>query len=489
MKIQQLEHNGLEYKFLLTLDAQAMQSELDGTLNRIAANYKKPGFRPGKVPMSVIKKEFGEDIVKDFRNEKVNEGISKIIKENNIIPLRPAYYQEKENLTFEVYIEQTPTFDLKDIKDIKIQKMVAEITEEEVDQFTEKLSRLLGDFEEVNRAINADDFVDVSYTVRYKGNIVDELENVEDRIDLKAAGIDHIEVADHLVGLKKGDVKVIEKLGKRIKEELQDKQIEVTYEIKEVYVCTPHPINEAFLKRVKSQNLEEFKEKLRDTLQKSTSRMAYMHMKRQLLDRLTEQYDFEVPSNMVKEEVHTIKRKIDEERSLNPEFTEEITDEEVLTLSKRRIQLGILISRIAKEFNIKVKEEQVAFSMYMYAASLTNEPQKLMETWVKRPDFVAYFRAELLEMAVIDYLLNGATVDVENVSVKKLYQEASDFLMDHHELDGLIDFDEDEEDDFEDAEEVKDLQLESVDKAQQEEVSLVDEKKPRAKRTKKIEAE
>ncbi|CAO4847534.1 MAG: Trigger factor [Holosporales bacterium] len=447
MKIQQIENKGLEYKFLLSLDTFQIQKDTQTRLSHIANQYKKPGFRPGKVPLSMIQREFGTDVISEIRDIHLKHGLATLLQENNLTPLRHPSIKEVSLFNYEITIEQSPTFEMRDLSELKIERLEADITDQEIDQFTEKLRRLMGTFESVDRAVEANDFVGVEYKVTYNGNVVDEIEGIEDRIDLLSPGVDHIDAAEKFVGAKIGDEIVVQKSGKRVKEELQDKMVDVTYVVKSVHVCTPHEMNEKLLKRFKSDSLEVFKERLRNSLSSTTSRMAYMHMKRQLLDNLSELYDFEVPGNMVQEETRTITKKITEERDRNPEFTEEITDEEVLVLAKRRVQLGILISRMANEYKITVPEDKIVYSMYVYACTISNNPYKLMDTWVKQPDLVAFFRAELLELAVIDYLIENATVDVKKVTVRELYQEASDFLLDSYELDGLIDEDEDEEDD------------------------------------------
>lgn len=452
MKIQQLENNGLEYKFLLSLDTAKIQQEASYKLSNIAAHYKKPGFRPGKVPFSIIQREFGADVVSEIRDQLLQKSIVTLLKENNLTPLRHPFIRETELFQFEITVEQTPTFELRNLSEIEIEKLEADITDQEVDQFTEKLRRLLGTFVSVDRPAIETDFVGVEYKVTYMGAVVDDIQNVEDRIDLTAPGVNHTEAAEKFIGAKESDVIVIQKEGKRIKEELKDKMVDVTYVVKEVFVCTPAEMNDKLLKRFKSDSMDAFKEKLRESLSSTTSRMAYMHMKRQLLDKLSELYDFDVPDSMIREEIQTISKKITEERDRNPDFTEEVTDEEVLSLAKRRVQLGILISRMANEYNITVSENRAVYSMIIYANSISKNPARLVESWIKNPDMIAFFKAELLELAVIEYLIQNASTTVKKVTVHELYQEASDFLVDSFELDGLIDEDDDEEDEEDDTE-------------------------------------
>ncbi|CAO5681649.1 MAG: Trigger factor [Holosporales bacterium] len=461
MKIQQIENKGLEYKFLLSLDTFQIQKDADTRLRYIANQYKKPGFRPGKVPISMIQREFGTDIVSEIRDIHLKQGLATLLKDNNLNPLRHPSIKEVALFNYEITIEQTPVFEMRDLAEIQIERLEADITDQEIDQFTDKLRRLMGTFESVDRTVEASDFVGVEYKVTYNGNVVDDIEGIEDRIDLLSPGVDHADAAEKFVGAKISDEIVVQKLGKRVKEELQDKMVDVTYIVKSVEVCTPHEMNEKLLKRFKSDSLETFKERLRESLSNTTGRMAYMHMKRQLLDKLSELYDFDVPGNMIQEETNTITKKITEERDRNPEFTEEITDEEVLMLAKRRVQLGILISRMANEYKISVPEDKIVFSMYMYATTISSNPYKLMNTWVKQPEIVSFFRAELLELAVIDHLIANATVDVKKVTVRELYQEASDFLLDSYELDGLID-DEDEDEDTIETPSMDQLTLESA---------------------------
>jgi trigger factor len=429
MEIKRKEHKGLDHTFILTLDKKKLDLERDNWLSNKARTYKKPGFRPGKVPLSLVQKEYGHQAEQDILRNQINLGIGKILKDNNIVPLRsPKVLQENilenDQIEYEVLVEQMPQFDIKEVNDIEITKLCADITDEEISSFIEKMQRLSGEFVEVDRAIESRDFVTVKYVVKKDKKIIYGDDNTQDRIDLVSPAADHKEVVKKIIGHKKGDKLSVKQESKIL--ESEDKMVQIDYEILKIEDCKPHELNNDFFNMSGVDTIEDLRERFKTSLKNATDRMTFLYLKRQLLDALSKQYDFILPEALVEEEMKMISQKINSEKY--EDYTDDVSDEDVKMLATRRVQLGLVIGKIAEQQKISVSNDNIISLMYQMALRNGENPNETLGKWVRDPGAVNFVKSQLLENAVIDYLIGKVKTQEKHVKVKELHEEVSEFL-------------------------------------------------------------
>ncbi|CAO5674747.1 MAG: Trigger factor [Holosporales bacterium] len=452
MEIQKQSHENLVSKYLLTIDKNAIEESVTFLLEQRAKTYKKPGFRPGKVPVAMIEKEFGAHLRSDAMNREIQSAVNKILEEKPMKLLRQPQLtssktQEDGKIEITLTFEEMPQFELKDISDLKIRKLSTSITDTDVENFIAKMRRFSGTFEDVQRSIEPNDFVTVKFTVTKDSKIVNEIENEEDRIDMVDPAFEHKNVAEMIVGKNIGDKVTVTQPYKHLDEE--DRNVDIAYEIIKIESCTPCELNDDFFKTAGVKDLEQLKAAFNASLKNASDRMSYLYSKRQLLDQLSQQYDFEVPSTIVEQEEKNIRKKIETEKF--EELVGGITEEDLKILSTRRIQLGLVIGRIATEHNISVPPEMIVNAMYGMAEKNNAEnPSKVVEAWVKEQDIVDFFRTQLIEGVVVDHLIEKATTENISLSIKEFYEEISEYLP--SELYDLDSFDQMMNDDQEDEE-------------------------------------
>ncbi|MBP9752676.1 MAG: trigger factor [Proteobacteria bacterium] len=457
MEIQKQSHENLVYTFLLTIDKNAIDQNVTLFLQQKSKTYKKPGFRPGKVPMNILEKEFGEQFRADSIHHEIQAGVDKILKENPLKLIRqPQIVSENilENGKIELQIrfEEMPQFELKDLSDLKLRKLVTNITEVDVENFISKMRRLSGKFEVVDRAIQESDFVTVKFTMTKDGKVVNDLEKVEDRIDMTDPAFEHKTVSSKLKGEKVGSIINVNQNYKHV--DGDDKKVDIAYEVLTVEACTPSDVDEAFFKNAGVQNLEELRSAFNESLKNASERMSFLYLKRQLLDQLSQQYEFDVPTTIVEEEEKNIRKKIESERF--EEIADGITDDDVRTLSLRRIQLGLVIGKIATEHKITVPNELLIRAMVnMASKNGSQNPAAQIKEWAKNPGILDYFRNQLIEGVVVDHLIKTTVSETVTVPIKEFYEEISEYLPDElYDLDSFEhDMDDDFENDFEEDEE------------------------------------
>ena len=435
MDIEKISQKGLEYKFLIKINKDQVDKKVFSFLQQKAKTYKLPGFRPGKVPLSVLKKSFGPDAYADFLYHEIRNGYNNVIKDNNIKPIREPQIKKIDDgdntHQYEIIVEQTPEFKLEEFSKIKIKKLKAKLPKEQLDGFIKKLQKIHGDYKEVFRKAKKGDFVTFQYTVKDKEDkVVNEMKDIEDILEIDDKNEKRKGLMKKLIGCSKGDDFVLKLDGGDFYESLKGQELSVSYVINKVEECAPCELNETFYKKLDTSNFEELKEKLSGVLSHSTDRMTNMYLKRQLLDALNDTYTFEIQDSMVDDEKKTIERKIAEEEKHSGELDEKVTPDELDKLAQRRVRLGIIIGKIAEENKLSVSKEMLLGAMQQSAQSAGGDPAKVVKNWVKDPNVVSFFRMQLLEIVVIDFLLTKVSIDEKEVSVQELYKEVEEVLPD-----------------------------------------------------------
>lgn len=432
MNIEKIYHKELEYKFLVKIDKQDVEKKVENFLEHKAKSYKKPGFRPGKVPLSVVKKDIAPDAYSEFLYHEIRNGYSQALKDHAIKPIRdPQIKQIEDNGNFHQYemtVEQMPEFDLQDFSKITIKKLNAKLPEKQLEEFIEKLQKIHGSYEEVSRKSKKGDFVTVHYTVLRDQQEIEQLKNVEDIIEIDEKSEKNSDLIKELLNRQKGDTFSVEREGSIY--HLEEKTVTVSFSVDKVETCTPAELNDDFYKKLDAKDLNDLKKKLSVVLSQSTDRMTNMYLKRQLLDALNNAYTFDIPSSMIEDEKRTIQQKISDEEKRSGQLDEAITEEELDKLAKRRVRLGILIGKVAEQHNLSVSKEMLMGAMYQSAQNYGKDAENIIKQWVKNQNIVSFFKMQLLELVVIEFLLKQVKIDEKEVTAQELYKEVEEILPD-----------------------------------------------------------
>jgi trigger factor len=434
MNVEKVYNNGLEYKFLVKISKEGVNQKVENFLKEKAKTYKKAGFRPGKVPVSVLQKDFGQDAYSDFLYDEIRIGYTSALKDHDINPIRDPEIKKTDDIEghyqYEIIVEKMPTFELKDFSTIKLKKLKAKLPDEQIDGFIKKLQKIHGQYEEVNTPSKEGDFVTLNYTVSDNGKALEKFKAVEDVLEIDLKSEKKKDLIEKLVNVKKGDTFTLTQEGDLFDEELADKKVSVAYTVDKVESCTPCELNEDFYKKLGSSTIDELKKKLAGVLSQSTDRMTNMYLKRQLLDALNEAYSFEIPQGMIQDEKRTIERKIADEEKKSGELDEQVTPEELENLAKRRVRLGILIGKVAEEHKLSVSKEMLINAMYQSAQNSGQDAEKIVKQWMRDQNILSFFRMQLLEMIVIDFLLSKVSIEEKEVTAQELYKEVEDVIPD-----------------------------------------------------------
>jgi len=452
MQVTETLNDGLKRKLSVTIPAADLNSRLDAKLEELKGQANIKGFRPGKVPTSHLKKVYGRSAMSEVMTDAINATVSDTLdKREERAAAQPKVdlpddqsvindvLDGKADLAFEVEYEILPPVTLMDIKGIKLNKPVVEVTEEEVDAEVKRVfAQNRGYTDKGEDAVVADgDRLGLSFVGKIDGK---EFEGgSSDHAHLTVGSGEFIPgFEEQLVGMKKGqtgEVKVTFPKDYQ-NEELAGK--DATFDVTILHVDGPNEgeLDDDFAKRLGLEDVAALRKAVRDQMENALSSMGRQHMKRQVLDALDDGHKFEVPAQLVDAEFNTIWQRVVHEiehhgRSFEDEgTTEEAAKEQYRRIAERRVRLGLVVAEIGNTSEVQVSDEEHQQALIAEVRRFPGQEQQVYDYYRKNPQALSSLRAPIFENKVVDHI-----IELGEVTDKKMTRE---------ELAKLIQADEDE---------------------------------------------
>jgi trigger factor len=435
MQITEISASGLKREYKVVINAAALESTVNEKLENIRGQVNMPGFRPGKAPAALIKKQYGRALLGEAMEESVNSALQKTLEDNKLRPaMQPKVdiqsFEEGKDFECTIAVEVLPEIVPGDFKAIKLERLVVEPNDSEVDEFLTRLSDQQKTYEKADKVAEKGDQVVIDFSgsvdgVKFDGGTASDYPLVLGS-NTFIPGFE-----DQLTGLKAGDAKTVkvtfpENYGNS---DLAGKPADFECTVKEVRAAQPVTIDDEFAKRFGLQSLQELKDNIKRDLGSEYKSLARMKMKRSLLDQLSDQHSFDVPPGMVELEFGQIWNEISGDKArLEAEMAEEKKSEDELKaeyqkIAERRIRLGLLLSEVGRINNIEVKSEEITRAMIEQARRFPGQERQVMEYFQKNPEAAQSLRAPIFEDKVVDFIVEMATVTDKPVTKEELQKE------------------------------------------------------------------
>ncbi|MGH7039704.1 MAG: trigger factor [Stellaceae bacterium] len=312
MQITETNSEGLKREFHITVPAGELSDKVTERLDEIGRSVRIPGFRPGKVPMRILRQRFGSAVLGEVLQSTVEGSSTEAIREHNLRPALPpkfdvVSFSEGADLEYKMSLELLPEIPQTSFADLAIERLAVEIPEEEVDQAVTRLAEQQRQSEPVARAAASGDIV-----------VIDVEGRIDDREIPGAAGTDRQVVLgsgtlipgfeDQLVGAEAGEERTVRVPfpADYAAADLAGKEGVFTVKVKEVRQLLPPAIDDALAQAVGLETLAELRTEMKQSLQRNYDLAARLRLKRALLDKLAERADFPVPPGMVDLEFENI---------------------------------------------------------------------------------------------------------------------------------------------------------------------------------------
>ena len=413
---------GLGRRMTVAVPAEKIDTEISKRLRSMAPRVKIAGFRPGKVPFKIVEQRYAGQVRAEVMGDMLSSSFYEAVTQEKLRPagqptITDQNMEEGKGLEFTAEFEVYPDIEVKGVDKIKLERMVAEISDTDIDGMIEKLRGQRKTWEEVDRAAANDDQV----IIDFKGFIGDEVfqggEGKEVPLVLGSKSmIDGFE--DALVGASAGDsleANVTFPEDYR-SSDLAGKEARFELKVHRVEQSVLPELNEEFIKSlgIEAGTQEALKQDVRDNMTKESQRIVKTRLKRQVLDALLEKNKVDVPQVMVNEEASRLAQQMqDQKRMSQGQSTENegVSEESFKEEGQRRIALGLIMSEIIKQNNLKAEPEAVRAEVERMATSYGGiDPQVVIQWYYSDPQRLSEIESIILEEKVVDWVLEKAQV-------------------------------------------------------------------------------
>ena len=437
MQVTEISNEGLKREFKVTIQSNDIQSKVDLRLEELGRTVKLPGFRPGKVPMPVLRKRFGASVMGEVLERAVSDSSYQAMGERGLRPaMQPKIeitsFAEGKDLEYKMAVELLPEIKPIDFKELKLERLKVEPGDAEVTKAIERLAEASRQTEKVteDRATQKGDTLLIDFVGKMDGKEFAGGAAKDHKLELGSnqfiAGFE-----DQLVGHKPGtttDINVTfpAEYGSA---ELAGKPAVFTVTIKEIHSKLPVSVDEELAKKIGFEDLASLRKAVGEQIGKEFTRAARSRVKRQLLDQLADKHSFTVPQGMVDVEFSQIWQSVEEARKRGDDDptikgkSEEELKKDFGGIAERRVRLGLLLSEVGRVNNIQVSEDEVNRTLIEEARRFPGQERKIIEYYRSQPEAMAQLRAPLFEDKVVDFILEMASVTEKKVTPEELMRD------------------------------------------------------------------
>jgi len=435
MQVIEKPADGLKRTFNVVVPTAAIEEKVNTRLTEVGQQVRLPGFRPGKVPMNLLKKRFGESVRGEVLEKTVDESVQAALAEKALKPaVQPKVelvkFEEGQDLEFSVQLEVLPEI-TAEVGAIELTRPTAQVGEFEMSKALEGVQRTKATAEKVDREAQKGDVVLADFVGRIDGEAFQGGSVQGASIEIGAGNyIPGFE--DQLTGAKAGEkriVKVTFPAEYPNSPNLAGKDAEFEVDVKEVRELRLPTLDDDFAKGVGDTGIESLKSRLRDYLQQNHDAASRQRMKRQLLDKLAESHSFDVPQGLVDIEFESIWRQMEQVTrggQVDPEDvgkTEDQLKAEYRAIAERRVRLGLLLSDIGQRAGVMVTPDDLKSAITQEALRYPGQEAAVVDYYQRNPQALEAFRAPLFEEKVVDHLIAKATVTDKQVTVEELLSD------------------------------------------------------------------
>lgn len=435
MQVTELPADGLKRQFKIVIPAGDLAAKVDERVTEMARTASMPGFRPGKVPAGLLRKQYGQALLGEALEQAVNQSTAKAIEDRGLKPaMQPKLelkgeFGEGKDVEFEMSLEVLPEIGQLDFSGIELERLSAVVPEKDVDEAVERIAKANREQRPVDPPRPAQkgdalklDFVGSVDGVEFEGG------KAEDYVLELGSGSFIPGFEDQLIGAEIGtpvDVKVTfpEEYGNK---ELAGKDAVFRCTVKEIQEFVDKPADDELAKKNNFENLDAMRKAVSERIGQDYAQVSRSMVKRQLLDKLAETHKFEVPEGLVEGEFNAIWQRVEEAKKQGQkvEEDEEKMKAEYREIAARRVRLGLLLADVGRSNSIDVTPEELNQAVMREAMRYRGQERQVLEFYGKNAEMKEQLRAPIFEEKTVDFILELAKVDEKSVTPEELVKAA-----------------------------------------------------------------
>jgi trigger factor len=445
MQVTETNTDGLKREFKVVVPASELDARLNDRLTQLKDRVQLRGFRPGKVPVTHLKKVYGRGVMAEAIDELVRETNAKIVTDRGFkLAMDPkitmpeseseieGIINGKSDLAYTVALEVVPPITLADFKQISLERLTADVSEDEINEAVGRIadsSRPFGPKSEGGKVEKGDRVV-VKFTGTMDGQPFEG--GSGDDIPVQVGSNTFIPgFEDQLIGMAAGETRTVNVTfpGNYTAANLAGKPAAFEVTAKSIETPGTVTVDDAFAKSLGMESLDKLKAAVKERLVSEHAAASRQKLKRGLLDELDKLHKFDPPPSLVEQEFNNVWGTVMSDlQSQNRTFadegtTEEKAREEYRAIADRRVRLGLVLAEIGEKNNIKVTDDELQRAIVEQARQYPGREQEVWEHYRKNPQAVATLRAPIYEEKVVNFIVELAKVSERQVSREELYKE------------------------------------------------------------------
>lgn len=428
MQVSIEESGELERILKVAVPAERIDEIYRERLRNLSKTAKIKGFRPGKVPERVVKKQFGEQVIREVVNEVLQSSFQEAISDQKLkIAGMPnieaeSEYKEGNPLEYKAVFEIFPEFELADLKDQTLEKLEVELTAEDDEKILEKLREQRKEWHEEAKSAAEGDRVTIDFIGKVEGEPF-EGGTAEDHALVLGSGafIEGFETG--LLGVNVGDERVLDIVFPEDypKQELAGKPAQFDVTVKKVEVAHYPKVDEEFAKSFGIEGgVDELMKNMRERMQEEVKRVAKDKMKTAVMDLVLDKNPIKLPKSMVSQEIIRLKSQMLQQFQSTGQLDNfDLEDDFFAEEANRRVALGLIVAEIIEIQKLQADPAKVRQTIEQLAASY-EQPEHVVNWYYSQPERLAEVEGMVLEESVVDWVLDQVQLEAKSVSFDEL---------------------------------------------------------------------
>ena len=434
MQVTETLNDGLKRAYTITVPAADLDDKVDTKLREAQPEVQMKGFRKGKVPLALLKKQFGDRMLGEAMQESIDGAMSKHFEDSGDRPaMQPKVEMQNrdwkagDDVEVALSYEALPDVPEVGFSDVAVEKLVVEPDPADVDDALGKLAETAQTFEDKDGAAENGDQVVIDFVGKIDGKAF-EGGTAEDYPLALGSGSFIPGFEEQLVGVTAGDEKAVEVSfpDDYQAENLKGKAAVFDVTVKGVKAPKAAGMDDELAKRFGAEDLAALKEQISERLKSEYAGAARQVLKRRLLDQLDGKVSFDLPPSLVDAEAnqiaHTLWHEDHPEVQGHDHGAIEATEEH-RKLAERRVRLGLLLAELGQKAEIQISDAEMTQAVMQEARKYPGQEREFFQFIQQNPQAAQQLRAPLFEDKVIDHILDQAQVTEKPVSKEDLQAE------------------------------------------------------------------
>lgn len=445
MQITQTVSEDLRRQFTVTIAASELDAKVTKRLEEMKPRVNLKGFRPGKAPVSFLKKQFGKSVMGEVVEQAVNEGSQKAIADNQLKPaLQPRVepvgdvqqvVDGKADLQFTVTVDLMPDFETTDVSKLAVERLTSDVTDADVDEALDRLAKQTRGYaaKPEGEAAAKDDVATIDFLGSVDGVPFDGGKGENFNLTL-GSGQFIPGFEDQLIGAKAGESRDVNVTfpAEYHAPDLAGKDAVFAVTVKEIKTPEEAKIDDELATKMGLENLATLKDRVRDQVKADFTAASRLHLKRRILDALDSAHDFPLPPAMVEAEFESIWAQVEAElkregkTAADEGKTEDELKAEYRAIAERRVRLGLVLGKLGEQNGITIMGEEVNRAIMARARQFPGQEQQVFQYYANNQQAQAEIRAPLFEDKVVDFIAELAQVTDKPVDRETLFKDPDD---------------------------------------------------------------